>query len=186
MAARIDVTHVGSLPRGDELTPLLLAKDHGEPYDADEFDRIVQAPSTTRWRDRSRPACRSSATASSARSAIRPTSSSGSKASAAIVDRKPALDLARASRPAQEARRDHGVAGIHPRLVHRARSGCERSSRLPTTSAASAPRSTGRERRAGVHERGLAGPDHRLPAQRYYPSARGLSRRPRRGDAARI
>src|SRR5262245_11399295 len=43
MAARqIDVTHVGSLPRGDELTALLLAKDHGRPYDAQEFDRVVQ------------------------------------------------------------------------------------------------------------------------------------------------
>lgn len=36
-------THVGSLPRGDELIPLLLARDHGEPYDAGEFDRVVQA-----------------------------------------------------------------------------------------------------------------------------------------------
>jgi len=43
MAERqIDVTHVGSLPRGDELTALLLAKDHGKPYDAAEFDRVVQ------------------------------------------------------------------------------------------------------------------------------------------------
>src|SRR3954454_8968375 len=43
MAARqIDVTHVGSLPRGDELTALLLAKDHGKPYDTAEFDRVVQ------------------------------------------------------------------------------------------------------------------------------------------------
>ena len=42
MAAHIDVTHVGSLPRGDELTALLLAKDHGKPYDAAEFDRVVQ------------------------------------------------------------------------------------------------------------------------------------------------
>ena len=43
MAARhIDVTHVGSLPRGDELTALLLAKDHGKPYDGGEFDRVVQ------------------------------------------------------------------------------------------------------------------------------------------------
>jgi len=42
MAARIEVTHVGSLPRGDELTALLLAKDHGKPYDAAEFDRAVQ------------------------------------------------------------------------------------------------------------------------------------------------
>jgi len=36
-------THVGSLPRGNQLVPLLLARDHGEPYDADAFDHIVQA-----------------------------------------------------------------------------------------------------------------------------------------------
>jgi 5-methyltetrahydropteroyltriglutamate--homocysteine methyltransferase len=41
-AGRIDVTHVGSLPRGDALVPLLLAKDHGEPYDAAAFERVVQ------------------------------------------------------------------------------------------------------------------------------------------------
>nr|WP_041392764.1 cobalamin-independent methionine synthase II family protein [Sphingobium sp. SYK-6] len=39
----IGVTHVGSLPRGPELTPLLIARDHGEPYDVEEFDRVVQA-----------------------------------------------------------------------------------------------------------------------------------------------
>jgi 5-methyltetrahydropteroyltriglutamate--homocysteine methyltransferase len=38
----IETTHVGSLPRGDELVPLLLARDHGEPYDAAEFDKLVQ------------------------------------------------------------------------------------------------------------------------------------------------
>ncbi|SLJ98891.1 cobalamin-independent methionine synthase II family protein [Novosphingobium mathurense] len=38
----IATTHVGSLPRGDELTPLLLARDKGEPYDSAEFDRLVQ------------------------------------------------------------------------------------------------------------------------------------------------
>jgi 5-methyltetrahydropteroyltriglutamate--homocysteine methyltransferase len=36
-------THVGSLPRGEELVPLLLARDHGEPYDAAAFERLVQA-----------------------------------------------------------------------------------------------------------------------------------------------
>jgi 5-methyltetrahydropteroyltriglutamate--homocysteine methyltransferase len=40
---QIEVTHVGSLPRGDELVPLLLARDHGKPYDAAEFDLVVQA-----------------------------------------------------------------------------------------------------------------------------------------------
>jgi 5-methyltetrahydropteroyltriglutamate--homocysteine methyltransferase len=39
---QIHVTHVGSLPRGDELTPLLLAKDHGKPYDASAFEAGVQ------------------------------------------------------------------------------------------------------------------------------------------------
>lgn len=39
----IKTTHVGSLPRGDELTPLLLARDAGKPYDAAEFDRVVAA-----------------------------------------------------------------------------------------------------------------------------------------------
>ena len=39
----IKTTHVGSLPRGPELVPLLLARDRGEAYDAAEFDRVVQA-----------------------------------------------------------------------------------------------------------------------------------------------
>ncbi len=41
--AFIETTHVGSLPRGDELVPLLLARDHGEEYDVAAFDRVVQA-----------------------------------------------------------------------------------------------------------------------------------------------
>jgi 5-methyltetrahydropteroyltriglutamate--homocysteine methyltransferase len=40
---RIATSHVGSLPRGRELVPLLLARDHGQPYDVAEFDRVVQA-----------------------------------------------------------------------------------------------------------------------------------------------
>ena len=39
----IETTHVGSLPRGDALVPMLLARDHGEPYDAAEFGRVVQS-----------------------------------------------------------------------------------------------------------------------------------------------
>ena len=41
--ADILTTHVGSLPRGNELVPLLLARDHGKPYDAAAFDRLVEA-----------------------------------------------------------------------------------------------------------------------------------------------
>jgi 5-methyltetrahydropteroyltriglutamate--homocysteine methyltransferase len=39
----IATTHVGSLPRGQELVPLLQARDRGEAYDEAEFDRVVQA-----------------------------------------------------------------------------------------------------------------------------------------------
>src|SRR5690606_9051223 len=39
----IATSHVGSLPRGPELVPLLLARDKGAPYDAAEFDCVVQA-----------------------------------------------------------------------------------------------------------------------------------------------
>lgn len=39
--AHIRTSHVGSLPRGEELTPLLRARDAGEPYDIEDFDRKV-------------------------------------------------------------------------------------------------------------------------------------------------
>jgi 5-methyltetrahydropteroyltriglutamate--homocysteine methyltransferase len=41
--AEILTTHVGSLPRPNELVPLLLERDHGRPYDAAAFDGLVQA-----------------------------------------------------------------------------------------------------------------------------------------------
>jgi 5-methyltetrahydropteroyltriglutamate--homocysteine methyltransferase len=37
----IETTHVGSMPRGADLTQLLKARDAGEPYDAEEFDATV-------------------------------------------------------------------------------------------------------------------------------------------------
>lgn len=40
---KIAVTHVGSMPRGEDLTPLLRARDAGETYDATEFDAKVSA-----------------------------------------------------------------------------------------------------------------------------------------------
>lgn len=42
----IATTHVGSLPRGDELVPLLRARDRGEAYDAQAFHVQVQAAVT--------------------------------------------------------------------------------------------------------------------------------------------
>ncbi len=41
--ALIETTHVGSLPRGERLTPLLLARDRSEPYDEADFELEVQA-----------------------------------------------------------------------------------------------------------------------------------------------
>jgi len=40
---RILTTHVGSLPRPDELRLMLVAKDEGEPYDRDAFEASVSA-----------------------------------------------------------------------------------------------------------------------------------------------
>jgi 5-methyltetrahydropteroyltriglutamate--homocysteine methyltransferase len=40
---RIETTHVGSMPRGAELTSLLKARDTGAPYDAQDFDLKVSA-----------------------------------------------------------------------------------------------------------------------------------------------
>lgn len=40
---QIAVTHVGSMPRGEDLTPLLRARDAGDAYDAAEFDAKVSA-----------------------------------------------------------------------------------------------------------------------------------------------
>ena len=44
--AQIETTHVGSLPRGDRLTPLLLARDRSEDYDEADFDSAVQSAVT--------------------------------------------------------------------------------------------------------------------------------------------
>ena len=38
---RISVTHVGSLPRPQDVVDLVFAQDRGEPVDADEFDRVI-------------------------------------------------------------------------------------------------------------------------------------------------
>ncbi len=42
-ADRILTTHVGSLPRSERITQLLLAKERGEPYDSGEFERAARA-----------------------------------------------------------------------------------------------------------------------------------------------
>jgi 5-methyltetrahydropteroyltriglutamate--homocysteine methyltransferase len=39
---RILTTHVGSLPRAERITELLLKKERGEPYDSGEFERVAR------------------------------------------------------------------------------------------------------------------------------------------------
>lgn len=39
---RILTTHTGSLPRAPRLPELLIRQETGEPYDRDEFDRLVE------------------------------------------------------------------------------------------------------------------------------------------------
>src|ERR1700749_3385920 len=38
---RIPTTHVGSLPRAQEVVDLVFAQDRGESVDAEEFDRVI-------------------------------------------------------------------------------------------------------------------------------------------------
>ena len=38
---RILTTHVGSLPRTQEVVDQIFAKEHGKPYQQDEFDRVM-------------------------------------------------------------------------------------------------------------------------------------------------
>src|SRR5947209_1117725 len=40
---RIPTTHVGSLPRPQEVVDLVFAQDRGEPVDGAEFDRVIGA-----------------------------------------------------------------------------------------------------------------------------------------------
>ena len=42
----IDTTHVGSLPRSNELAAMLIARDKGEPVDPAAFDALVKPDKT--------------------------------------------------------------------------------------------------------------------------------------------
>ena len=81
---RILTTHVGSLPRNETLSDLLVAQEEGKPYDpkvlADEMDKAVRhVVQASRWK----PASTSAMTASSGASVSRPTCRSACRASPA-------------------------------------------------------------------------------------------------------
>ena len=179
----IETSHVGSLPRGPELTPLLLARDHGEPYDAEEFDRVVQAAvedGVQRQID--------------AGVSIVSDGELGKVGYSTYIierlegfgghsERKPALDLA----PLPELRAKLAAIMGSQEFT---RASCIAPVRLQDAGAA-ARRYQAVQLRAGRNERPrlpqcrIAGPDHRLPAQRALSGPRSLSRRSRDRDAAR-
>jgi 5-methyltetrahydropteroyltriglutamate--homocysteine methyltransferase len=50
MSERILTTHVGSLPRPQDVVDVVFAEDKGEPVDRDEYDRVIAAAVTDRVR----------------------------------------------------------------------------------------------------------------------------------------
>ncbi|MGB3794842.1 MAG: hypothetical protein WA957_00885 [Alteraurantiacibacter sp.] len=73
----IKTSHVGSLPRSENLVPLLLARDKGETYDAEEFDRVVQEAVTVAVRQQVEAGVSVVSDGELGRLAIPPTLSSG-------------------------------------------------------------------------------------------------------------
>jgi 5-methyltetrahydropteroyltriglutamate--homocysteine methyltransferase len=182
----IRTTHVGSLPRGPELVPLLLARDKGEPYDAAEFDRVVQAAVDE-------------AVAKQVAAGVSIVSDGelGKVGYSTYVierlsgfgghsPRKPALDLAQVPELAKKLAHIMGAQEFT-----RASAIGKVDAGRPPAAARRHPPAAGRarpawQRRGGVHEFGQSGPDHRVPAEPVLPQPRSLSRRSRRGDAARV
>ena len=81
---RILTTHVGSLPRGEAISELLIAREAGDNIDQAKFDaEMDKRRAPCRRRSRKRPASISAMTASSSASASRPICRSACPASAA-------------------------------------------------------------------------------------------------------
>ena len=102
---RILTTHVGSLPRPQEVVDLLFAQDRGEQIDEAQFNETMRrAVCETLSSARPKPASTSSATARPAKSVTPLTSATGSPDSKAIRPPHPAGSrrLSRISRPPGE------------------------------------------------------------------------------------
>ena len=69
---RILTTHVGSLPRNEKLSDLLVRQEAGEKFDAKEMAAEMDKRCATWSRSRPAPASTSAMTASSSGSASRP------------------------------------------------------------------------------------------------------------------
>ena len=186
MAARIEVTHVGSLPRGDELTALLLAKDHGKPYDAAEFDRVVQAAVDDAVKKQVAAGVTIVSDGELGKVGYSTYITERLTGFGGHIERKPPLDMA--AHPAL-AKKLAAIMGRQEFI----RAACVGPVKLRTLEPA---RDDIRRFRAALDRHGqgvrafmnAASPGLVTAFQpnKYYADARGLSRRPRRCDARRI
>ena len=185
-AVTILTTHVGSLPRPDDITPLLIDREHGVRFDRAEFDAAMAAAVVdvvALQRDAGIDIVSDGEMSKITYSTYvkdRMTGFGGD------TPRLPALDLA----PYPELRSrmaaaERWLAVVRPSVVHR--SGGLRRARRPRRRHRRSAGGGRRSRRpASVRERRVAGARHRLPAERALPHARRLPRRGRRGDARRV
>jgi 5-methyltetrahydropteroyltriglutamate--homocysteine methyltransferase len=163
----IATTHVGSLPRGPQLTPLLLDRDHGEPYDAEEFDRVVQAAvddAVARQVEAGVTIVSDGELGKVGYSTYMIERLSGF---GGHTDRKPALDLA--PLPDLRAKLAH-IMGSQEFT----RASCIGQAHDPSAADRRHPPlplgpEQARQRHARLHERGIARPDHRFPEERLLP-----------------
>ena len=183
----IKTTHVGSLPRGPELVPLLLARDHGEPYDAAEFDRVVQAAVDAAVAQQVAAGVSIVSDGELGKVGYSTYIIERLSGFGGHTPRKPARDLAevpelaKLSWPTSWARRNL------PGPAASARSNWSICNRCTMISAVSSQRyGTARRGRGGLHEAASPGLITAFQPKPYLPQPRGLSRRSGRCDAARI
>jgi 5-methyltetrahydropteroyltriglutamate--homocysteine methyltransferase len=139
--AHIKTTHVGSLPRGEELTPLLLARDAGKPYDAAEFDAKVGAAVAEAVRQQVDAGVSIVSDGELGKVGYSTYMIERLSGFGGHIDRKPAADLAEVPGLAKKLAAIMGAQEF-VRACASGRSSSSRSSRCTTISAASAPRST--------------------------------------------
>ena len=143
----IETTHVGSLPRGDELSSFLLAKDKGEAYDRSQFEASVQNAINDAVRLQREAGVTIVSDGELGKVDIS-TYMQERPGGHGHIERKPAKDLALPPGAEQEAQRSHGKPNSPG---HRAsvKSGLSTFSRLLTTSAGTRQLLKPRERGQG-------------------------------------
>lgn len=177
-------THVGSLPRGNELVPLLLARDHGKPYDAEAFDRLAQAAITEAIAQQEAAGVSIVSDGELGKVGYSTYVTERLSGFGGHVARKPALDLA----PLPELRRKLATIMGEQEFV---RASCVGPVRLVNLQPCRddirrfAAAILGRNVR-GFLNAASPGSHHGVPAQRLLPESRAVPRRSRQRDATGV